>query len=263
MEILNTGLAMVKEPANGASSADLLDAFLADKSSGTVRSYSDDLSAFRIWMKHQSLHQTITWLVSRNVTEAALLTVQYRAFLIRTRQSPASINRRMTVLRQLVECARRLGKIGWSLEIRNVRNHRFDDTRGTGICGIEAIVAAAEMQEPRKASRDGAIISLLYTLSLSRNSIANLNIENCDLERSILHIVRPSKMETKLAIPSQTLETLKEWLQIRGDAPGPLFVGMSDFRRLSASGIYRVLRTLAKRAGASVPEALEATVCKV
>ncbi len=58
-----------------------------------------------------------------------------------------------------------------------------------------------------------------------------------------------------LTLPGPTRAALGAWIEVRGEAPGPLFPPLSRTAgtdRLSAGGLYRIVRTLGRRAGVPV-----------
>ena len=124
--------ALIKaEPAD-----ELLAAFLSGRSDCTRRAYSQDLDDFRHFLGVGRVSEAAHLLLSRGHGNANALALAWRADLQERRLQAATINRRLAALRSLVQLARTLGIVPWTLEVRNVRAESYRDTRGPGRNGV-------------------------------------------------------------------------------------------------------------------------------
>jgi integrase/recombinase XerC len=169
--------------------------------------------------------------------------------------SASSINNRLSAIRKLVAVARVRGLVPWSLEIRNVPSEPYRDTRGPGTNAVQLLLSQVAGSRPRDV-RDRAIIRLLFDLSLRRGEVVTLDVEDVELERKAIHVLRKGKTEKKLLdLPPQTVKTLSDWLQVRGEEAGPLFINFDRAgkgERLSGTSLYRNLKKLGARIGVTV-----------
>jgi integrase/recombinase XerD len=100
--------------------------------------------------------------------------------------------------------------------------------------------------------RDLALISLLASAACNASELIRLDRKALDLERGTLKIT-PQSAEIRL--DRDTLDTLRDWLQVRGSEPGALFTGIDrtnsgvDLRPLTPSAITWILRKRAHQAG--------------
>jgi len=94
-----------------------------------------------------------------------------------------------------------------------------------------------------------------------------------DLNAGRISILGKGELEREpVALPEETARALADWIEIRGDEPGTLFYNYdrrSVDRRLTYDGIYKIVLTVAARAGiktrphgfrhTAITEALELT----
>jgi integrase len=103
--------------------------------------------------------------------------------------------------------------------------------------------------------RDAAIISILFGAGLRREEITKLNLDDYNSEDPKL-VIRGKRSKQRIAyLGDGALAALMNWLEVRGQDPGPLFVpakrgGILRYgRRLSPQSIYYLLKIRAKKAG--------------
>lgn len=112
---------------------------------------------------------------------------------------------------------------------------------------------------PLKA-RDRAILLFGFATALRRCNLAGLDLADVSFEpRGMLVTVRHEKNDRvgqprTLAVPSgNALQAVKQWLKVRGTAPGPLFTGVHGgkltMRRLHPQRIAQVVQEAAHKAG--------------
>ena len=63
--------------------------------------------------------------------------------------------------------------------------------------------------------RDFAVLNLIYACGLRISEACNLELEHLDLEKKIAYILDSKGDDRTIAIPSQTIEILKEWFSVR------------------------------------------------
>lgn len=251
----------------------LVAAFLSGRNGTTLRAYRRDLEDFRTFVGAPTIDEAAKALLSHSHGEANALALAYKTSLMEKGLQPATINRRLASLRSLVKLARTLGIVSWYLEVENMRYEPYRDTRGPGREGFRALLDEAKKGRKNKALRDQAILRLLYDLGLRRGEVVALNLEDFDLAAGTLAIMGKGRTQkVNLTLPEQTKSALLEWLPGRGIAPGPLFTNLDPAKkgcRLSATGIYFLVRKLGEKVGikvrphglrhSAITEALEVT----
>jgi Site-specific recombinase XerD len=240
-----------------AAGPSLVEAFLAGRGPQTLRAYRTDLEQFAAYLGAPTPEAAVARLLSGGPGTANALVLGYRNHLIALGRSAASVNRPLAALRSLVKLARTLGLVTWSLEVPGLRAEPYRDTRGPGADGVRKLLAAAE-GDTRRDRRDRAILRLLYDLGLRRGEVAALDVDDVDLARGTVSVVGKGRTaKTLLTLAAPTRAALAAWLEVRGSAPGPLFVnfdhsGKGASRRLTPNGIYRLVKTRGESAGVKV-----------
>lgn len=233
----------------------LLQEFLAGRSPRTVAAYGEDLRTYAAWTATGDVGAAIAALLAAGPGPANRQVLAYRAALLERGLAPATVNRRLAALRSLVAMARLVGLVPWKLEVSGVRSELRRDPRGPERAGFRRLLAAAADQTPRKAARDGALLHLLHDLGLRRAEVVALARVDVDLADRALWVRRKGRRErTRLELPSPTRAALRRWLAVRGDASGALFPNLDRAGKgdaLTGSGLYKLLRTLGRRAGVS------------
>lgn len=102
---------------------------------------------------------------------------------------------------------------------------------------IRAIMAACEDDPTPAGCRDAAIIGLLYTGGLRRFEVAALLVEQLAMDTGEITLIGKGKKQRKTWPDAGTWTAIREWLQHRGDHPGPLIQPVNKSGKIVASGI--------------------------
>lgn len=239
-------IVLPKQQAPNVGIAELLQAFLSGKSQKTVTAYSKDLASFAEYIGALTLYEAAGSLLQGGHGSANLQAIRYKDALAQQGLSPATINRRLSALRSLVQLAKTLGIVGWDLQVPSVRSQSFRDTRGVSLDSLRLLCAAASSQRSRrKAARDTAILRLLFDLALRRSEVAGLDYEDVDLAGSRVWVLGKGKTEkAPMTLPDPTKKAIKAWLSFRGTEAGALFFNCDRAgkgHRLTDSGLYRMV----------------------
>jgi integrase/recombinase XerC len=175
----------------------------------------------------------------------------------------------------MIKLARTLGLIPWTLEIQGLKTEGYRDTRGPRRNGFRALLEVMKSRSDSKTLRDRAILRCLFDLGLRRKEVINLDLEDFDWQAGTLAVLGKGRTaKNTLTLPQQIKQALDVWIDARGVEPGPLFLTMNranqgDSLRLTAAGLYGVIRELGRKAGlkvwphgirhSAITEALDAT----
>ena len=79
--------------------------------------------------------------------------------------------------------------------------------------------------DDRIARRNVALVKMIYTAGLRRNEAVSLDYpDDVSLERGTIKVLGKGKTDkVELTLPDTAIESLKEWLSVRGEESGPLF----------------------------------------
>jgi integrase/recombinase XerC len=119
------------------------------------------------------------------------------------------------------------------------------------------MLGVAASRAPPKATRDVAIIRLMFDLGLRRGEVVGLDLEDVDHNGRRLWVLGKGRAQKEArTLPEPTLEAIDCWLSVRGgvalEAETALFVNTARFKpglRLTGHGLYRVIRSLGDLAG--------------
>jgi integrase/recombinase XerC len=241
-----------------AGPVDLYGAWLAGLSPATIVAYSKDVAHFSAWLG-LARSATVEYLVSRTPGEANGLALSWVAHMRERGLAASTICRRLSALRSLVGMANTIGLIAWTIRVRSPKSEPYRDTSGPGRNGTEKMLNAARRQVREKGPlgrRDLAIFRLFHDLGSRRGAVNNLDLDDVDLAEGKVSVVEKGKTEPRRRTLSRpAVEALRDWIESRGPAPGPLFVRLDRAapggppRRMDSKSIWRITRRLGRIAG--------------
>ena len=134
-----------------------------------------------------------------------------------------------------------------AIDVEGVKEEKLPAGRELGKSEIKALIRDCEKDPTIAGVRDAAIIALAYSCGLRRTEIVNLNLEDYDLVtgRLIIHGKR-SKQRTAYLV-NGAKRAVDDWLAVRGDNPGALFVAVGrerkilSYRNMTSQTIYDIL----------------------
>jgi integrase/recombinase XerC len=181
----------------------------------------------------------------------------YRAHLTERGLATATIARRLSALKSMVKIARQVGRVAWALDVDAPRLEPYRDTRGPGLDGWRQLLArASQVASTPRGKRDLALIRLMHDLGLRRGECVALDLADVSLntDPAAISIVGKGRTESELlTLPEKPKEALREWIAVRGNEPGPLFVRLDpaagpELERMTGDAVCRMVRQLSRRA---------------
>jgi integrase/recombinase XerC len=246
---------VTSDPVSAA--ARLLAAFFAGRSGATLRSYAGDLRDFASFCRSPTPEDAVALLLARGPGPANELALHYKAHIVGRKLAANTVNRRLAALRSLVKLGRTLGLVGWTLEVEGVSARAYRDTSGPGVAVFRRLLARLGDRTDAKASRDRAVLRLLFDLALRRKEVVGLDVEDFDVQAGTVAVLGKGKAEkVRLTLPAPTQAALDAWLAVRGTVPGPLFTSLDRARkgdgRLTGGAVYALVRRLGESEGVRV-----------
>ncbi|MGO9121468.1 MAG: tyrosine-type recombinase/integrase [Desulfomonilaceae bacterium] len=246
-------------PAQTIKTEDLLDAFLSNKSEKTILAYKRDLEQFRQFLGAENINEAAKRFFAGSLGEANYIGLRYKQHLINRSLQATTINRKLAALRSFSDMAYTLGMVNWRIRIKNQKVYETSrDTTGPGKTGVQKLREEISRRNDAKGLRDNAIIHLLFDLALRRSEVVGIDLEDVDLERGTLRILGKGRLQKEtLTIPTRTRKVLKNWMDVRADGEGPLFInfhhnGTVNGKRLTCDGLYYVVKDLGTKTGQKV-----------
>ncbi|NLT74669.1 MAG: tyrosine-type recombinase/integrase [Chloroflexi bacterium] len=143
----------------------------------------------------------------------------------------ATVNATLCGLRRVAQEAWRLRQIDAETyarirDVPTVTGSTVPTDRKVGAGEMGAILAACASDPSPAGVRDGAIIALAYGGGLRRAELAGLTLDALgedDGQVIALKIVGKRRKERIVYLDNGGAMALRDWLAVRGDAPGPLF----------------------------------------
>jgi len=224
---------------------ELWEASWARLSAHTRRAYDGDLRAFAAYLGAPTGKAALFALIAGGPGAANLTALRWQNTMRESGLAPKTRNRRMTALRAALKLCRKAGLCAWAIEVEGEQAEVRRDTRGPSEDQYRAMRDGA-------AVRDRAILRLLHDLALRRGAVAALDVSDLDLDAGRIAVLEKGHAEKeRRTLPPETADALRQWLDLRGTAPGPLFLSHENGlppHRLSGEAVH----DLVKRAGLRV-----------
>jgi integrase len=180
-----------------------------------------------------------------------------RAKLLEHYRSPATVNLTLAAVRGVARAAFNLGLMPAEeyTRLRNVgpvTGSTLPKGRALTRGEVEAMLDTCEATPAGR--RDAALLALAYTTGCRRAELVALDLADFDQDSGELKVRGKGNRERLVHVVNGTASALRDYLAVRGDAPGPLFLpsrkgGELVQRRMTAQAVYALLRTRADKAG--------------
>jgi len=246
--------------ASPALPPDVLTMLLADRrSENTRRAYRHDIESFFVSVyESPASPERVRHFLALNTPQMVSLLLRFKARLLATGKSEATVNRRMSAVMSLVRLARRVGATeadpSDSLDSEKVVTYR--DTRGVGAEEARKLLRQPD-RTTLKGKRDFALLLLLLENALRRAEICGLTFADYQPDQKAIWIHgkgRGTQRERVTLSPNSVvaIDTYLEAAKLSGEGTSPLFINFSPAaygRGLTTDGLYRIIKEIAESAG--------------
>lgn len=245
--------------------AELIADFFSDKTAATQRAYKKDLKDFANFLDQDSIQDASKYLLQHGQGAANWTSLRYRKDLVSRGLAPATINRRLASLRSLVDFAKHVGMIPWDISLKSVKHRKYRDTAGPGLPTVQKMFNFIGKHSSPRRERDRAVLGLIFFQGLRRAEVARLDFHDFDRGRYLLAVLGKGRSEKEFReIKSGLAQILIDWVQVRGDQPGPLIQSLyknGDFRGgISENGVWHLIVETGRAVGVKVwPHAIRHT----
>jgi integrase/recombinase XerC len=206
---------------------DLYAALLADaRTDNTRAARAYDVAVLRQFLGVSDPSAACALLISRGRGSANAVALAFRRHEMARGMAAATVNRRLATLRRVVTLARRFDLCEWVIDVEDLRDEKYRDTRGPGDEGWRLLWAAASAAgDAPKARRDRALLRILHDNGLRVGEAVGLDWPaDVDLAGARLAIRGKGKSSKVWVTTSPACVALVvAWLVARGRRPGPLF----------------------------------------
>lgn len=176
------------------------------------------------------------------------------------RYNHRTVNKQLSALRQVLKRCWRLGYMDAesyhrAADIENVSGDtpsQVESGRALTMGEFMALVGACN-DGTAAGIRDAAILGVGYACGLRRAEIAALDVEDFDAQAGTLRIQGKRNKVRSVPISNGAKDALEDWLAVRGNHDGPVFVrvhkgGRLTDSRLTTQAIYVILQHRAELA---------------
>lgn len=175
------------------------------------------------------------------------------------RYRPATANKMLAALRGVLRESWRLGSMSAedyqrAADLEAVKGETLPAGRALTAGEIKALLMVCTADTGPAGTRDAALLALLYGAGLRRSEAVGLDLADYDPASGALTIRRGKGGKERLVYAANgTADALADWLAIRGDGPGPLFLPLNKSGRvgpcrLSGQAVMGILLRRAKQA---------------
>lgn len=172
---------------------------------------------------------------------------------------PATVNKALAALKGALRAAWQSGQMTAedyqkAVSVKGVRGETLPAGRELSSGELAALLSACEDDNSPAGVRDAAVIAVMYSCGLRRAEVITLDYADYDTESGCLKIRGKGNKERTAYITGGAERALVDWLSMRGDNAGALFVsvnkgGAIGAGRLTSQAIYNMLQKRASEAG--------------
>jgi site-specific recombinase XerD len=174
--------------------------------------------------------------------------------------SARTINHKLTVLKGLLRTTWQLGLMTSedyyrAVDIQSVKGEFLPAGRELSSDEISKLIEVCISEPTIMGVRDAALIATLYSCGLRRTEITLLDVDDYDPVSGKLKILGKRNKERTVYIANETAILMDEWLTIRGDEDGPIFIplryNIMEFKHITSDTVYAILQKRGLQAGIS------------
>jgi integrase/recombinase XerD len=172
---------------------------------------------------------------------------------------PSKANRIFSALRQTLKQARLLDQMTaedyrLAIEVEPVTRGTLSIRRELSTGDVLALMNTCQRNKnDMEGTRDAAIIGIMYAVGLRRIEVVGLTVDSYNSETGKLIFTGKSDKQQTAYITNGAAEALNEWLSIRGNEPGALFVEVSKGEQLLTQREELIVKRFGEIGGAKLP----------
>ncbi len=193
----------------------------------------------------------------------AMLRFQHTSALrsqLAERYAAATANKMLSALRGVLKAAWRLGQMDAeaytrAVDVGSVTGETLPTGRAIAAGELAALLKTCTADTTAAGARDAALLALLYSCGLRRAEVVALDLADYNPTTGAL-TVRGKRNKQRLAhVVNGSRLALTDWLTIRGDDAGPLFLAVNkggairQGQRFTTQAVYNVVQKRAAEAG--------------
>lgn len=197
----------------------------------------------------------------QSVNWATLNAANVAAVLAQVEGSPATKNKTRAALRGVARAAWRMSlitseELARINDIGAVKGSREAAGRNIEAWELAALMRACANDKSLSGARDAALLALAIKTGARREELANIDTDNMTKTGDCytIRVIGKGNKERTLYADNGACKALNDWMAIRGDWAGPLFVSIAKGEKMTRAGIsttalHKILMNRAAEAG--------------
>jgi len=179
------------------------------------------------------------------------------------RYAPATGRRHLSTFRAVIEFTYIAGLIDVDRRDRLIHPRHLAPIRGSSppagraldVLEVSRLLDVCYQDDRPIGVRDSAIVSVLYCGGIRGRELINLDVGDVKLRTGETRIHGKGRKQRDIVLASSAVDTIRDWLKIRGREAGPLFVPFDNAGkpildlRLTYTGVSHALHRRAELAG--------------
>ena len=173
---------------------------------------------------------------------------------------PATVNKMLAALRGVLRSAWQSGYMSAedfhkAASVKGVKNDTLPAGRELTSGEMSALMADCEHDTTNAGARDAAVIGLMYSCGLRREEVVTLDLADYGTEDGRLVVRGKGNKERVAWLTGGAARALADWLAVRGEDPGALFVAVNksgritSYKNMTPKTVYNMLAKRATEAG--------------
>ncbi|MBD2770700.1 tyrosine-type recombinase/integrase [Iningainema tapete] len=229
--------------------------YLASLSDGSIPTMRQSLNEIASLLTSGECDaDTLNWAALRYKHTSAVRAV------LRKKYAPATVNKMLCALRRVLKEATRLDLIdpvdyAKAVDLKSL--NRTEKLRGRALSKeeISNLLEVCKKDSTKSGARDAALIAILRGAGLRRAEVVQIALLDYDPLHGAIAIQRGKGDKSRMVyLPDSAMILVKNWLEVRGDKPGPLLCpikkgGEVQFRHMCPDAVLKIIRRRALQAG--------------
>jgi integrase/recombinase XerC len=152
--------------------------------------------------------------------------------------SPATVRRMLSSLRGVLKKSWRLQQMdaedySRAVDLDPVRGESLPKGRALSHGELAALFEACRIDRSPLGRRDAALLAVLFGGGLRRSEVVLLDVDDVDLDAHMLRVFGKGRKGRQVFLPDDACRAIRDWLAVRGEVSGPLFIRIGKGSKLS------------------------------
>lgn len=249
-----SGAAILAAPDALPGAEAVLFRLMGSKAKNTILAYRRDLKQFAAWLGVADGGEAVRVLLTCRAVKANQLVFGWLHSMSEAGLSTATRTRRLATVRVVVETARKMELVTWSISEKSPNVEKVRDVRGPTPEQFASMLAACDRSA--LGLRNRVVLLLMGGLALRRVEVARLRLKDYDRDRMTLRVLGKRNKISYITLRQQRfVAALEMWIADAkiADLEAPLVHSFTEpGKPINLHGLNYIVMQIGKRAGVSV-----------